>query len=285
MQIKFCLYHVFNFYKGIPASNRVWVSVVSATHVAISGPPSVRKRLFETKKYFQKAHQVEIPVWGAYHAPHLYSVADIEKILVPQSRDIFGRSKIHLIVHSSADGRQINASTPLELLEKCLQSILINPVRWDKLLNEVTSGSLAPVDTNCKVHTIGPTNLASKVVSALRHSGNFQVSMEDHTTWRLRQSAVSRATGKKADSKIAIVGMAGRFPDAADHDLLWKLLEKGLDVHREVNDDLVPHFEISLTFLGAEGSLQCSHSYRSNFKSEKYQSYPLWLLHRGSRSF
>jgi hypothetical protein len=37
-----------------------------------------------------------------------------------------------------------------------------------------------------------------------------------------------------AHSKIAIVGMAGRFPNAADHEKFWKLLENGLDVHREV---------------------------------------------------
>jgi iron transport multicopper oxidase len=31
--------------------------------------------------------------------------------------------------------------------------------------------------------------------------------------------------------------MAGRFPDAASHEKLWELLEKGLDVHREVPKD------------------------------------------------
>ena len=35
---------------------------------------------------------------------------------------------------------------------------------------------------------------------------------------------------------LAIVGMAGRFPDAADHEKLWSLLEAGLDVHREVSN-------------------------------------------------
>jgi acyl transferase domain-containing protein len=43
-----------------------------------------------------------------------------------------------------------------------------------------------------------------------------------------------RATGR---AKLAIVGMAGRFPDAASHEKLWELLEKGLDVHREAPKD------------------------------------------------
>ena len=41
-------------------------------------------------------------------------------------------------------------------------------------------------------------------------------------------------SGNSKDSKIAIVGMAGRFPNATDHEAFWKLLEQGLDVHREV---------------------------------------------------
>lgn len=35
-------------------------------------------------------------------------------------------------------------------------------------------------------------------------------------------------------SKLAIVGMAGRFPNAADHEKFWNLLEAGLDVHKRV---------------------------------------------------
>src|SRR5213078_4998 len=44
----------------------------------------------------------------------------------------------------------------------------------------------------------------------------------------------------KKDAKIAIVGMSGRFPDAASHELFWDLLEKGLDVHRPVPADRYP---------------------------------------------
>lgn len=45
------------------------------------------------------------------------------------------------------------------------------------------------------------------------------------------------ANGSNGRCKLAIVGMAGRFPDAASHEKLWELLEKGLDVHREVPKD------------------------------------------------
>lgn len=206
---------------------------MSNTHVVISGPPSVRQRLLDSSE-LHNASQVEISIWGAYHASHLYSEANIEKIIAPQTRAIFKNSSIHFVVHSSADGKKITASTPLQLLESCLQSILMSQLRWDKVITELASGSLMPTDEKCKVHAIGPTNLAYKVASAFRHSGILEVSMEDHTQWMLQQHTNPLTAARNTDSNIAIVGMAGRFPDAADHNLLWELLEKGLDVHREV---------------------------------------------------
>ncbi|KAL8736780.1 MAG: hypothetical protein Q9166_000146 [cf. Caloplaca sp. 2 TL-2023] len=47
-------------------------------------------------------------------------------------------------------------------------------------------------------------------------------------------SGISRSSRK---SKIAIVGMAGRFPSAADHERFWPLLEAGSDVHRKIPAD------------------------------------------------
>jgi len=40
--------------------------------------------------------------------------------------------------------------------------------------------------------------------------------------------------GKMSQMKLAIVGMAGRFPSSGDHHKFWKLLMDGIDAHREV---------------------------------------------------
>ncbi len=55
--------------------------------------------------------------------------------------------------------------------------------------------------------------------------------MQDHSIGDTEHKGSSRRCN------LAIVGMAGRFPDAASHEALWELLEKGLDVHREVPKD------------------------------------------------
>lgn len=39
---------------------------------------------------------------------------------------------------------------------------------------------------------------------------------------------------KALKPRLAIVGLAGRFPDAADHEKFWDLLKAGRDVHRKV---------------------------------------------------
>lgn len=85
-----------------------------------------------------------------------------------------------------------------------------------------------------RVLAVGPTSLGNSVVSALKAAGVHHISLEDTVSWVNGNRLPRYAGGKSADSKIAIVGMAGRFPDAADHEAFWNVLEKGLDVHREV---------------------------------------------------
>ena len=89
----------------------------------------------------------------------------------------------------------------------------------------------------CKVHTFGPSDLTSSLISAVKSSGAIQVTATDHHSWLTRERNVVSSNIKGTDSDIAIVGMAGRFPDAADHEQFWDLLEKGLDVHRTIPTD------------------------------------------------
>lgn len=81
---------------------------------------------------------------------------------------------------------------------------------------------------------MGPTTLANTLVSALKAGGDLKLSLEDHVSWLSKNTIPKFGNGNTQNSKIAIIGMAGRFPNAADHEAFWKLLEQGLDVHREV---------------------------------------------------
>lgn len=46
---------------------------------------------------------------------------------------------------------------------------------------------------------------------------------------------VSHRPSKAANSKIAIVGVSGRFPQAGSMDAFWDVLSRGIDTHEMVN--------------------------------------------------
>ena len=153
----------------------------------------------------------------------------IDQIIRLETETLFSGSPSVFPVVSSTTGKPIISSDGLDLLRLCLREILLEPLHWDQVLRHCSETDA----TSAKVFAVGPTSLTPSMLTALRANGR-QVDFEDSSSWGVR-----KAFGPKAmsDSVIAIVGMAGRFPDAADHEEFWSNLEKGLDVHREVPAD------------------------------------------------
>lgn len=218
--------------QATPISKRAYVSAVSVMAVTISGPPSTTQALFDQSATFKNTNCVPIPVFAPYHAVHLFSDADCDKILDQSTKANLRFFRPGALVHSAATGLCQEATTAVELFQLAIREILQSPVRWDHLLNETVS-QIVSTGTDATVMAIGATNVANSLVSALKAGGQSNLSVQDYTTW----GGPSETNGRTQHDKIAIVGMAGRFPGAANHDELWTLLEKGLDVHREVPSD------------------------------------------------
>ncbi|KAF2838514.1 ketoacyl-synt-domain-containing protein [Patellaria atrata CBS 101060] len=219
---------------GIPESRYAYVSAVSVMALTISGPPSTTERFLQESPAVNKNHRVPIPIFAPYHAPHLFTDADIERILDSQSRDLLKLFKPGALVHSAATGKCHSATSTLELVKLVLAEILRESVRWDRLLEEVVTQITNVHTPDCSVSTMGVTNVANSLVSALKAGGQQNIQINDQASWA---SKSDETLGRTQNDKIAIVGMAGRFPGAASHEKLWELLEKGLDVHREVPPD------------------------------------------------
>ncbi|KAL5395849.1 Type I Iterative PKS [Paraphaeosphaeria minitans] len=224
-------FHVEN---NIPVSAHAYVSAVSVMAITVSGPPSTTKRLFAEVDAFKNNTRVAIPVYAPYHAPHLYNDADIERILNIPNAELYKAARPQALVHSASDGQCHSATNALDLLRSALSEILLEPVRWDCLLEEVVCQITNVSNAEASVSAIGITNVVNSLASALKASGQSYVTIRDHTAWFAKPDHYA---GRTQNDKIAIVGMAGRFPSAASHDQLWELLEKGLDVHREVPAD------------------------------------------------
>ncbi|KAF2707399.1 polyketide synthase-like protein [Pleomassaria siparia CBS 279.74] len=221
--------------RNISPSAQAYVSAVSVMAITISGPPTTTARLFEEVETFKNNTRVPIPVYAPYHAPHLFNQSDVDRVLDGESSAILQKYRPLAMIHSAWNGKCYTATSTLDLMRSVLREILLEPVRWDSLLDECVSEVTAFSNSPATISAIGVTNIANSLASALKAGGQTNVVVRDHTAWAL--SNVETNKGRTQHDKVAIVGMAGRFPNAASHEALWELLEKGLDVHREVPSD------------------------------------------------
>lgn len=132
-------------------------------------------------------------------------------------------------------------TTTRQLIEQSLKEILVESLRFDRLVGGCVHLIKQSLITNCFVQSIGPSNSINAIISALRFGTDADIFLGSYSSWASEKLPYDpRGSANPKDSKIAIVGMAGRFPGAADHEKLWELLEAGLDVHREVIHAYVP---------------------------------------------
>jgi len=225
----------FNKSRGLVQSTRLYISAVGTMSITISGAPTIRAQLFEKCETFKSLQRREIGIRGPYHASHLYNPQDIERILTPEIIESLSKySSVLPLVGTPAH----KASIPtVELFRNSIMEILAEQVKWDRLVKLAVADVRKSKKIEVRVLAMGPTALGNSLISSLKNGGGLKLSMEDHISYSMQNSLPKGMTGRMSESKIAIVGMAGRFPNSPDHEAFWALLEQGLDVHREVPAD------------------------------------------------
>lgn len=180
---------------------------------------------------------LSLPVRGPYHADHLHAVVDIEKILRLKNSFV-SRNLVDLEprypVLSCSSGKWFEGKNCYTILLTAVREILTKPLHIQKILD----GCVAKAKTyqgllKCQVIPFGQIHSANSLVSALGTNTSLDVVLGR----ALSSNEDPNQPSAFVKGKLAIVGMAGRFPDAASHEKLWELLELGLDVHREVPKD------------------------------------------------
>ncbi|KAF4632140.1 hypothetical protein G7Y89_g5985 [Cudoniella acicularis] len=230
----------FNKSQGLVLSNKLYISAIGAMSVTITGSPSMRQLLFETSSFLQTLQRKEIPIRGPYHAEHLYNMLDVDKIITFDIVDIISQ---YCLIHSLVDvATECSPVSALELFRKSVLEILARPFYWDKLVKECVSKIRSSSVPNVRLLAMGPTALANSLISALKVGGGLDLMLEDYISWSSQNTLPKSSDGNTLNAKIAIIVMASRFPDAADHEAFWKMLEQGLDIHREwKGQKLEPH--------------------------------------------
>ncbi|KAL9126698.1 MAG: hypothetical protein Q9217_004295 [Psora testacea] len=217
--------------KGLPTFSQPYISAVNANSLTISGPPSTLDQLIRSDS-FESRKSAKAPIHSPYHAAHLYEEEDVNAILAQSSQAILESYAPRIPVISSTTGKTIEAADYGALLRTSLREILLEPFRWEKVLEACKSVAKSSA-SSCKFVPVA-TNVSQSLSTALRQAGN-EVKIQDVTATTHEWDTLS--TGRPGQSKIAIIGLSGRFPDAESPDHFWDLLYQGLDVHREIPKD------------------------------------------------
>ncbi|RPB26895.1 conidial pigment polyketide synthase PksP/Alb1 [Terfezia boudieri ATCC MYA-4762] len=228
---------------NIPDCSSPYISVINANSVTISGPPGTLDQLL-TSSSFLEFKPIKVSVYAPYHASHIYTMTDVDNILSHCSNQILESYIPRIPLLSNVTGQPILASNYATLLQNVLREILIEPIRWTTVLegcaavlrtSEVLECTVLPIATN-----------AYGLVSALSQHDKVKVKLDPMIANVTQTPPTLPTPGRPEQSKIAIIGYSGRFPDAASAEEFWDLLYKGLDVHRDIPPDrfdLQTHFD------------------------------------------
>ncbi|KAK7417367.1 hypothetical protein QQX98_004644 [Neonectria punicea] len=214
--------------KQLHQTCRPYISAVTPSHITLSGPPSVLRSFIASAQL--RAHELSIE--SPYHAPHLFDDASVQKTLGTQSREVSGAYLPHLIFLSPSTGEPETAESYTTLLESVVENSLRSQVRWDRILDTTVESFVAQKIQHCEIIPISSN--ASQLLSTALARANIEVQVEKAFSHPKTSPAQH---GHFADSKIAIIGYSGRFPDSESNEDFWDLLKAGKDVHREVPED------------------------------------------------
>ncbi|KAL2862531.1 type I polyketide synthase [Aspergillus lucknowensis] len=217
----------FNEDRGLPAASQAYISTYATTSVTISGPPSTLKELLAAD-YLPKSSSLGIPVYGPYHASHLYGQRDLGDIVKRTAETEFTSYQQHIPVISSVRQKPSGESTYGYLLKASIEEILVQPLRLDRILTSLAGDEEVNSGPACIIRPIA-TSASASFCAALKKSG-LDVTVEPCLSAETVSHEVLSESGHLAHSKLAIIGYSGRYPDAKDNEEFWKIIHEGRDV-------------------------------------------------------
>ncbi|KAI0395410.1 polyketide synthase [Xylariaceae sp. FL0594] len=231
----------FNEKEGLSGASQLYISAVSGNKVAVSGPPASLQRLLNKQAF--DARPTSIPVYGPYHAPHIYSHVDIQQMLrlCDDSDELLRSSKPHSKIISCATGDPFEQADARSLLLAVVNEILNKPLHFQHTLDGSIKAARCWNEGRILVIPFGPTQAAGTLVNLLRAETKAEVVLRSPPRVpRERNPSHIGNHGSSGKPPIAIVGMSGRFPDSMSVDELWELLLNGIDAHRVVPSERFP---------------------------------------------
>ena len=213
--------------KRIPKRHGPFISAVGNSSLTISGPPVVVSDFLESSALQSHA----LPIQSPFHASHLFFDDDVNEILARPVKDIVRVSTLRL-PYLSSTGEIIQNSTFESIIRRAVHDTLREQIRVDKIVAVCTSLQLHPQVTLQPCASSAAAHLAAQ----MNASEKSHIVVDDTLILPIENKTGARP-GQFKDSKIAVIGFSGRFPDAASNEELWELLRAGIDTHRTIPED------------------------------------------------
>ncbi|KAH8585531.1 hypothetical protein B0O99DRAFT_154018 [Bisporella sp. PMI_857] len=215
----------------LPLTSAPYISAYLPNGITVSGPPGSLVQLTSSGNFNNfRLKSIPIPIYGPYHAPHLYSQDDVEEIvgsLTPSSAD----PRPNRIPVFSGTGAKTENGNFETLLKDAVGQILLQPIRWSSVLEGLESCLKKSGPKSFSVSPIG-TKADQMIYIALKQTSLSTLLLPP--AQRKLSVADDALCFNPGTGKLAIIGMSGRFPGANDNDSYWDILFKGLDVHKPV---------------------------------------------------
>ncbi|KAJ5761815.1 Acyl transferase/acyl hydrolase/lysophospholipase [Penicillium nucicola] len=225
----------------IPDTGKIFISAVSRTSVTVSGPPARLNSLFNTSDFFRDSKFIPLPVYGGLcHAPHVYGLRDTQTIVHRSSLSTVSTKAWPMTpVCSTSTGLYYQAKNATELFEAVVSELLTQAIYWDRVVVDAVQRVEITCASEVMLYSFGNSIPLNDLTTALQSSITHpEISIHNLMTWVTQVAPADTTPRSHAQSKLAIVGMSCRLPGGATNtEKFWEILEKGLDVSRQIPAD------------------------------------------------
>ena len=212
-------------YQPLPLTSHLYVSVIDDNQITISGAPWALDQLCRSiDKHFSISKE---NICAPYHASHLFDAHDKKCLLQTLYTRQLNQARVLPLLFGSS-GKLTGLNRLDDLLETALEEILIKPIDWRDIAHGIAYVVRFSSGHKIKLHSFGNVN-EDKLRLSVASKGSNILDPDDcevHSTLG--------AAPRLSRSKIAIVGMSGRFPEAENLSEFWEHLVQGRDVHKEI---------------------------------------------------
>ncbi|KAI3322973.1 polyketide synthase [Xylariaceae sp. AK1471] len=226
----------FNTEKAYPESSMASVFNDDEKSVSIGGPPSTLSALFSESDFFKGTRNVPMKkVQGMWHTAKAYGIEHVKQI-VPK---IHQEYQLHLALFSPTTGQQLEFTDATLLLEEVMEEMLTQRIRWDKTIDNITHRLTQISPDSIQLIAIQPSQYIESLLARwCAELPSAAVSSQDMMSAAMSLPLRKSPPRDTKSSKLAVVGMACRFPGSADNtEKFWDLLMQGRDVHKHVPPD------------------------------------------------